>query len=349
MTNFFFSIIDPRTTANPRGQICTGRQVSTPPCHVQAITCLAVSSHHLLSASEDSNINVWSLARLLEFGADAGQEPERVLSNHRGAITDLVIGPSTNAETSLCASSSSDKTCILWNYRSGQVLRTLLFPSVPICISLDAALRALFVCADDGGLYLIELFGDKPLLGSRSSELASIAVQVKAPLGVAEADHGPASCMLVSYDGTSVITGHTKGKILHWHLLDSSHPTELGDLNATVTNLASVPPLSPGESCKIVSVVKPNQNQRQYAITAQLEGHVKSYAEAQPPVRFDGLLNHAGLSAVALEEFTTSFYSTQLDSRDHLRKENDEMRAIIEEQRALLEATTELHGTGLKT
>ncbi|KAG6034924.1 hypothetical protein E4U41_006301 [Claviceps citrina] len=316
-------------------ETCTGRQVTTPPCHVQAVTCLAVTPYHLLSASEDSNIHVWSLARLLEFGLNADQEPDLTLSNHRGAVTDLLVGPSTNPETSLCVSASTDKTCILWNYHSGQVLRTLLFPSAPLCAALDASSRALFVCAEDGGLYLVELFGDKPLVGSRSAELASIVVQVNAPLGVTDGEDGPATCMAVSYDGTSILTGHTRGKIQRWNLLDNSHPTELQNLNAPVTNLVPVPLLPSNERCKSVNVVKPNHNQRQYSITTQLEG------DAHDPSRFDQGFETIGLRRDILEDAITSFMASQphISEDASLRKENEELKAIVEEQRQLQTAT----------
>ncbi|KAG6000066.1 hypothetical protein E4U54_001565 [Claviceps lovelessii] len=318
-------------------ETCTGRQVTTPPCHVRAVSCLAVTPYHLLSASEDSNIHVWSLARLLEFGVDAEHEPDLTLSNHRGAIVDLLVAPSTSPETSLCVSASTDKTCILWNYQSGQVLRTLLFPSAPLCAALDSSSRALFVCAEDGGLYLVELFGDKPLIGSRSAELASIVVQVNAPLGVADVDDGPATCLSVSYDGTSVLTGHTRGKIQRWNLLDNSHPTELGNLNAAVTNLVAVPLLPSSEKCKTVNVVKPNHSQRQYSITTQIEG------EAQRWSRFTQGLAATGLPdeffAHAMVTFAASQPHVSEDGSSSLRKENEELKAIIEEQRELQKVT----------
>ncbi|KAK8929232.1 Pre-rRNA-processing protein IPI3 [Metarhizium anisopliae] len=323
-------------------EISTGRQVTTPPCHVQAVTCLAVTPYHLLSASEDSNIHVWSLSRLLELGADAGHEPDLTLSNHRGAVTDLVVGPSTNAETSLCVSASTDKTCILWNYQTGQVLRTLLFPSPPLCVSLDASARALFACAEDGGLYLIELFGDKPLVGSRSAELASIVVQVNAPLGVSDVADGPASCLALSHDGTSVLTGHTKGKILQWSLIDNSHPTELANLNASVTNLVYLPLLSPKKPCKVASVVKPNQSQRQYSITAQLEG---DFGEDS---RFSYMLNSTGLPVDVVESATASVLDSHSGTKEDTRllKENEELKAIIEEQKELQKATMQYRDGG---
>ncbi|GAO18677.1 hypothetical protein UVI_02059010 [Ustilaginoidea virens] len=320
-------------------ETCTGRQVTTPPCHVQAVTCLAVTPYHVLSGSDDSNIHVWSLASLLEFGVDTAQEADLTLSNHRGAITDLAVGPSTNPETGICVSASADKTCVLWNYHSGQILRTLLFPSVPLCLALDPSARALFASAEDGGLYFVEFFGNKPLLGSASAELASIVVQVHAPLSVADADYGPASCLAVSYDGTAVLSGHTKGKILRWNLLDKSHPTELGNLNASVTNIVPIPvlPLS-GKPYSTVNVVKPNKSQRQYTITCQLEGAMGGES------RFSRDLNSTGFSVDRLENAVSMFVSslkTQSDEKadSDLVKENEELKAIIAGQKELHETT----------
>lgn len=267
---------------------------------MQAISCLATTGSHVLTASDDSNINVWSLARLLEYGADPGFEPDLTLSNHRGAITSLVVASGDNSETSLCVSSSKDKTCIVWNYQTGQVLRTLLFPSIPLCATLDPCARALVVAAEDGSIFLIEFFGDKPLLGSRSAEAASIVVQVDSPLGVADADAGPATCLALNYNGTSLITGHTKGKILKWNLTDNSHPAELANLNASVTNLAFVPLLASHKSHTTPTVVKPNQSQRQYTLSTQILEHSTA-------TRFSEMMNTPGFSddtiARALHEF----------------------------------------------
>ncbi|CAM1506086.1 Fc.00g057270.m01.CDS01 [Cosmosporella sp. VM-42] len=285
-------------------EVCTGRQVSTPPCHVQAVSCLAVTPYHVLSASDDSNINVWSLSRLLEFDAQAEHEPELTLSNHRGAITSLVVGESTNPETSICVSASKDKTCIIWNYQTGQVLRTLLFSTIPLCVCLDPCARALFVSSDDGALFLVDFFGDKPILGSSSAELASIVLQVNAPLAVSDPEAGQPSCLALTQDGTSIISGHTKGKILRWSLAENSHPAELANLNASVTNLHFVAPISSGhqgQRTKAMNLVKPNQNQKKYTFTAQLD------SDLGPQTRLSQMLQTKGFSSAAIETAISSF------------------------------------------
>ena len=225
---------------------------------MQGVSCLAVTPYHILSGSDDANVNVWSLARLLEFETQSELEPGRVLSNHRGAITDLSVGPSTNPETNLCVSASRDKTCIIWNYETGQVLRTLLFPGALLCTALDPTARALTAMVDTGDFFCIEFFGDEPILGSQATEQASIVMQVDSPVGNVNEEAGPASCMAMSYDGTCVITGHAKGRIMRWSLREAEYPTELANLNASVTNLVFVPRTAARTTATQQNVIKPS-------------------------------------------------------------------------------------------
>ncbi|KPM36348.1 hypothetical protein AK830_g10225 [Neonectria ditissima] len=313
-------------------EVCTGRQVSTPPCHVQAVSCLAVTPYHILSGSNDSNINVWSLSRLLSLDAHSDHEPELTLSNHRGAVTSLVAGPSTNSETSICVSASKDKTCIVWNFRTGQVLRTLLFPAAPLCACLDPSARALFVSDDSGALFLVELFGGgKPILGSRSTEPASIVVQVNAPLAVSDPEAGPPSCLALTYDGTSILSGHAKGKIFRWSLAENAHPTELANLNASVTNLCFVSPLPAPPSTKAVNIVKPNLSLKQYAFTAQLESDLGS------STRFSQMLGSKGFTSQSIEAAIPSLFpSSSIEEPDYeLARQNEQFWAIINNNQAL--------------
>lgn len=277
---------------------------------------------------------MWSFPQLIELEPAAEHEPERTLSNHRAAITSLSASPSVNADTNFCVSASKDKSCIIWNYQTGDALRTLLFPSFPLCLSLDPSSRAICVACEDGTLHLTELFAEKPLLGPQSED-ASTVVQVSSPFGASPPDAGPASCLSLSYDGTMLLTGHPKGQILKWDVADNKTPVELANLNAAVTNLVFTPPFPIEKNTKAATIVKPSQAERTYTFTAQLESHLDS------ETRFESLLNTPGFSRETLENAIASLEQPAAESvgEQELRKQNEELWEIINEQRALQKHT----------
>lgn len=234
-------------------------------------------------------------------------------SNHRGAITDLVASSSANPETSLCVSASKDKTCVIWNYRSGEVLRTLLFPTFPVCLALDPFTRGVFVSTYQGSIYSVDFFGSKPLLGHKSEE-SSTVVQVATAFSTAPAASGPATCLGLTHDGTTLVSGHPKGQIHVWSITDrSAHsgPKELTNLNAAVTNLVFVAPLAPAApSVKAWTVVKPAQVQRAYTFSAQYE------ADLAPETGFSSMVKTPGFCPETLDSVIAAFLQTAKDGSE---------------------------------
>lgn len=273
---------------------------------MQAVSCLAVTPYHVLSASDDSNIHVWPLSGLLELDCPTEHKPELTLSHHRGAINSLMVSQSTTQEASICVSASRDKTCIIWDYRSGHVLRTLLFSTVPLCAALDPCTRALFVGGEDNGIYFVELFGDKPLLGPDSAEPASIVVQVGSPLGFTDSDFGQPSCLAVNYDASVILTGHSKGRIVRWSLADTGHPVELANLNASVTNLVFLPILARDTLIQPDAIVKPNQTTSR----CSLSGRIRRDHNQQS--RLVQMLYTPGFSATTIHEALLSMSAPAL-------------------------------------
>lgn len=247
--------------------------------------------YHLLTGSDDSNVHVWNLAQLLDLDAGQEHEPVASLPNHRGAITDLAVSPAANVDTSLCVSASKDKTCVVWNYLSGQVLRTLIFPTAPLCLALDPATRGIFVSTEDGSIYSADFFGPKPLLGP-DSEDSSTVVQVTSKFCTVPTESGPASCLALAYDGTVLLSGHPKGQVHVWAITDqhaNSGPKELTNLNAAVTNITFVSPLAPSATAtKTWTVVKPAQTRRGYNVCAQYEADLTSEMPFAAAVKAQG-------------------------------------------------------------
>lgn len=307
--------------------------MSLPPCHVQAVSCIAATPYHLLTGSDDSNVHVWSLAQLLELHSSVDeQEPLVSFSNHRGAITALAVsaapaaagggGGGSNPESSFCVSASKDKTCVIWNYRSGQVLRTLLFPSFPMCLALDPAARGVFASTQDGAIYSVDFFSTKPPLLGRGSEDASTVVQIATPLCTAPVESGPATCVALTHDGTTLLSGHPKGQVHVWAITDksaSSGAKELANVNAAVTNIVFVPPFAAvaagaaAAATRAWTVVKPAQaQQRAYNFSAQFE------ADLAPETPFAKMVTAPGFARETLDAAISAFWqpSTADDDLD---------------------------------
>ncbi|KAI3326953.1 WD domain-containing protein [Xylariaceae sp. AK1471] len=318
-------------------ELCTGRQVTTPPCHVQAVTCIAATPYHLLTGSDDSNIHVWSLSRLLELDPTIEHEPQETLSTHRAGITSLAVSQSVNPDTNICVSASKDKSCVIWNYQLGTPLRTILFPSAPISLALDICARAFYASTEDGSLFAVELFGEKALFGPQSNEEGSAAVQVSPAFGAAPQEAGPATCLGLNYDGTILLSGHTQGQVRRWDLSSRADSTELTSLNAAVTNIAFVAPLPAPRSTRPTVVVKPFLGSRTYNFTSQINTDMVN------ETRFSKMLNSNGIPQDMLEQAILAFQEPagNTASDAELQKENEELWEIINEQRALQKKTLE--------
>jgi pre-rRNA-processing protein IPI3 len=316
--------------------------VSTPARHVQAVSCVAATPQHVLTGSDDSDIHVWSLAQLLELDSPAGAEyePLRSLSNHRAAITGLALSSSVSSDTNFCVSASKDKSCIIWNYQTGDALRTLLFPSAPLCVSLEPAARAFCVSCEDGSLHVAELYGPKPLLGPGSEDPATAVQASSSPFGTTHPETtGPASCVAWTYDGTMLLTGHPRGQILRWDVAENKSPVELANLNAAVTNIVFISPFPAARPTKTVNIVKPSQAERSYTFAGQFEPLPVMAGSA----KFDALLTGPGFPQETMEAAIAAFYQPAGGGESagdaELRKQNEELWELVNEQRALQKET----------
>ena len=309
--------------------------MSTPPCHVQAVSCIAATPYHIITGSDDSNLQVWSISQLLELETTREHEPDRTLSNHRAAVTSVIVSQSTNYETNICVSASKDKSCILWNYQTGVALRTILLPSSPLCLCLDPSARAFYVSSSDGSLFIVDLFSEQPLLGPQSNEENSTVAQISSVFGTAPAESGPASCLALNYDGTILLSGHRQGQIHRWDIGTGGNATELANLKAAVTNLVFVPALKTEPSVKAATVVKPSPGSRAYTFTTQFQ------SDLSEKTSFDSAVRSPGFSREILERAILSFQEAPVSSAgdDALRQENEELWKIINEQRALQKKT----------
>ncbi|TVY23190.1 Pre-rRNA-processing protein [Lachnellula hyalina] len=331
-------------------EVCTGRQVSTPAAHLQTVSCLAATQLHLVTGSEDSNIHVWSIPRLLSLSSSETQQPLRSLSNHRAAITSLAIGHSSSS-TNICVSASKDNTILVWNYHTGDLLRTFLLPSTPFCLALDPCDRAVYAGFEDGSLQGIEFSHPNSIINPLyDTTLQTTPVQITTPPWISPSEPGAALCVGLSYDGTYLFSGHATGKIAQWDTGRRAFSSELTDLNAPVTNLLMSSPFPQKRLTRASTVVKPKLGEGQYVFTAQLSKTTASNSKFSRAVETQGL--PADLLEDAIARFaqpaSTSTHATSSSGDEKLRQENAELWKVVNEQRALQKKTFEKY-TKLKS
>ena len=307
-------------------ETCTGRQIATPQSHLKPVTALAVdlSSNYLLSGSADSNVLVWSLVELLSFPSSSyshkeTHSPRHVLSAHRSAITSVITGYSASF-LNIAVSSSKDKTAILWDYHSGDSLRTFLLSYTPLCLAIDPANRAFYVGFDDGSVQRVDFYPSKITTATSSiNEPTSVPISLQSPTRwkISSSDVGETLSLSLSYDSTTLLSGHSSGKILAWDVADGHALPPLADyMGAPITNLISLPPTGiPNQSTarlKIVSIVKPrphepfssptNQITGSYTFNAQFPTFVPSTDGETMESGIQTALNNPGFPAALLAE-----------------------------------------------
>ena len=238
-----------------------------------------------------------------------------------------------SASTSnICVSGSKDNTIIVWNYHSGDLLRTFLLPSTPLCLALDPCDRAVYVGFEDGSLQLIEFVQPTSTINPLyDANLQTTPVQSNLPPWTAPFEAGAAHCLGISYDGTYLLSGHASGKIAQWDTGRRAFSGELADLSAPVTNLHMLSPFPAKMMIKAATVVKPKLGAGDYTFTAKLAGVIGNNP-------FDRTVDAPGLPADILEDAISRFsrpYATSSSGDEKLRFENEELWKVVNEQRAL--------------
>lgn len=239
-------------------ELASGRQVTSAPSHLQAVSSLLVTDHRdlILSGSADSNIHVWSLPNLISFSQPSALSsgnalrnvPLRTFSNHRSGVTALSCGHSTTA-TNFAVSASSDSTCYIWSLQSCEVLRVVLLPSTPLCFQTDPADRAVYAGYENGSIQCIDVIGDlsKTSAGAPDSihnatSAGPVQLEASGAWSGSSSDIGSTQCLCLSYDGTSVLSGHSSGKILSWDVAKGRIQKTVIDFGQSVTNLIMLRP-----------------------------------------------------------------------------------------------------------
>ena len=287
------------------------------------------TSNFLLSGSTDSTIHVWSIPGLLSFSASAANQnghyvpfsPLRALTNHRAAVTAIALGHSFS-NRNIAVSASKDNTCIVWDYVNGDTLHTFLLPSTPLCLAMDPADRAVYAGYEDGSVQFIDFYSQGGLTQPLHNPVLQATPTQPPPSDRWSATHHSASpilCLGISYDGTSLLSGHQDGKIHVWDIAAGKYDKRLADFAVPITNIAMLKPTGFPEmtkpAVKLHNVVKPryesflNGDQgisgaaipAKYAFVAQFTSTLPLPFSADA-ASFGQELHHPSFSTALLEE-----------------------------------------------
>ncbi|EKM49939.1 uncharacterized protein PHACADRAFT_166518 [Phanerochaete carnosa HHB-10118-sp] len=124
----------------------------------------------LLSGSEDSAVNVWSVSRLLD---DSTQNelpaPYTTLSDHTLPITDVVVGAGAFPRCRVLTA-SVDHSVKVWDLESKSLLTTFHFPRPVSTLAWDSTERLFFSASPDGFIHQVNLFRQRDDKLSRTME-----------------------------------------------------------------------------------------------------------------------------------------------------------------------------------
>lgn len=182
--------------------------------------------------------------------------------NHRAAISALEFGHSSST-ANIAVSASQDNTCIVWDYSTSTALHTYLLPSAPLCLAVDPADRAAYVGYEDGSVQILNFYTQNTV----THPLHNPALQ-STPTQPPPADrwpspnpHSPTLSLQLSYDSTTLVSGHSNGAIRTWDIGKGQFAAVIADLSAAVTNLKVLRPTgfpkSPTPPLKVHQVIKP--------------------------------------------------------------------------------------------
>ncbi|RYN45152.1 hypothetical protein AA0114_g9312 [Alternaria tenuissima] len=311
-------------------EVCSGRLVSTSTSHLQPVTSIVVdpSSNFFLSGSSDARIHVWPLPAILSFSPDASRSPIHTLSTHRGPISSIACGHSSST-ANIAVSISGDKSAIVWDYHNGQVLRTYLLPEIPTAVTLDPADRAFYVAYADGSLQTIDFYDEVQkttsidVLRDSASSHRPIQPSPKSRFSAESQKLCGALALTLSWDGTSLISGHASGKVALWDVAKANYLSTPANLPGPVSNLRFLPPTgfpnTAEPTFKIPTIVKPKQDAgltssanglvpSNYTLNLQLNGRLRSPHVSATEKRlvgrsaFEEALVHPSFPAGMLEE-----------------------------------------------
>ncbi|GAB4815509.1 hypothetical protein N2152v2_002555 [Parachlorella kessleri] len=235
-------------------EVSSGRLLRSWPAHYKAVTVLAFndSGSILVSGGEDTLVNAWLLAEVLDssagsssfggfghshgIGAAAGPaaagpaasaglgggfqlggghalRPLHSWSDHTLAVTGLVVGAGDG--NAVVVSSSLDHSVKVRSLVQGGLLLAVAFPAAIHSVALDPGEHALYAGSASGTIYELSLVDGSSGAGGSSGPHDSSG---EAPWVAMEGHSRPVTCLAFSGDAAYLVSGSEDQSVRVWDL-----------------------------------------------------------------------------------------------------------------------------------
>ncbi|CAH0397174.1 unnamed protein product [Chilo suppressalis] len=199
-------------------QISSGSLLTIINRHYQKIVLLKFTSDgkFFISAAEDGMVMVWSLATVathpevdLVTQTTAGQhDPVYIFSDHSLPVTDLCV--SKIGMHGRLATISSDRTCKIYDLSSGEMLLNIVFDVPLSAITMDVLELNLFIGTTEGKIHQFNL--------ASPPRTRDFLLNTDANTPIFEAHTKTVTCLSVSVDGETLMSGSSDEQIILWHI-----------------------------------------------------------------------------------------------------------------------------------
>lgn len=213
-------------------EVSSGRLLTKWHAHYRGVTCLVLCDDQslLVSGSEDGTVRVYSLVTV--FDEVARQKGDHLYVHsfleHTLPVTDIVVG--YGGANAIIVSASEDRTCKVWRMSTGQLLRSIIFPSVIDAVALDPGEYVFYAGGRDGKIYIVALGAESP----------SNSIYGDHIIGALSEQSKAVTCLAFCADGVTLVSGSEDGLIRIWDTRSHNIVRMIRHAKGPVNNILAV-------------------------------------------------------------------------------------------------------------
>lgn len=190
-------------------QISSGKMLASLSKHYQTVTLIKFTDDgsHFLSAGLDGMVFVWGMSTVVAGGNQISSLYH--FSDHSLPVTDLFVGK--GGLRSFFCSVSTDRTCKIYDLSSGTLLLNLVFQAALTSVTFDHLETKVYAGTTEGTIHEFSLISPPR---NKEYHLTKDDSSKNSFFGHTKS----VSCLSVSLDGETLMSGSTDENVLIWHI-----------------------------------------------------------------------------------------------------------------------------------